>query len=162
MTKGERVSTRLLAYLPPNCSLALAADGAGDGVTKGSDDGTGNPLMFNTGVLLLRGDKHGLALLRTLGGRATGVDRFSSTWEQQALHGLWRENEDVRRAMCIVRPRQRMQSYLKEQGEVDADAYIVHMTMCITQRKGARKKRPCIAQVPALLNRTERAELDWF
>ena len=100
--------------------------------------------------------------MRALGGRASGVDRFSITWEQQALHGLWRENEDVRRAMTIVRPRQRMQSYLKEQGEVDADAYIVHLTMCISQRKGARKKRPCVAQLPALLNRTERVEREWF
>ena len=155
------METRLLAHLPPNCSLALAADGDGDGVTKGSDDGTGNPLMFNTGVLLLRGDKRGLALLRTLGSRATGEDRFSITWEQQALHGLWREDGDARRAITIVRPRQRMQSYLKE-GDIEADAYIMHMTMCISQRKGARNKRPCIAQVPALLNRTEIAEHDWF
>ena len=120
----------MLTHLPPNCSLALAADGDGDGVTNGSDDGTGNPLMFNTGVLLLRGDKRALGLLRTLGSLATGEDRFSVTWEQQALHRLWRENEDARRTMTIVRPRQRMQSYLK-QGDIEADAYIMHMTMCI-------------------------------
>jgi hypothetical protein len=151
----------LLTHLPPNCSLALAVDGDGDGVTNGSDDGTGNPLMFNTGVLLSRGDKRGLGLLRTLGSLANGEDRFSVTWEQQALHRLWREDEDARRAMTIVRPRQRMQSYLK-QGDIEADAFIMHMTMCISQRKGARNKRPCVAQVPVLLNRTETAEQDWF
>ena len=163
MNPQESVESRLLAHLPANCSLALAADGDGEGVTKGSDDGSGKgPLLFNAGVLLVRGDQRGSALLKKLGSRADGPDRFSSTWEQQALHALWREDEQLRNAIHIIRPRTRLQSFLKVEGEVDANAYLVHLTLCISQRKGARKKRPCIAETPALLNRTARDEEGWF
>ena len=151
-----------MQHLPPNCSMAVAADGDGDladqVALRRPDEGSGNPLLFHLGVILARGDARGAALLRDLGERATGPERFSKTWEQQAFHAMWRDHAHVRRDACVVRPRQRMQSFLKTPGEVDVSTYIVHLTMCISQRQGARNKRQCIMEVPSLLNRTEAME----
>ena len=151
-----------MQHLPPNCSMAVAADGDGEladqMALRRPDEGSGNLLVFHLGVILARGDARGAALLRDLGERATGPERFSKTWEQQAFHAMWRDHAHVRRDACVVRPRQRMQSFLKTPGEVDVSAYIVHLSMCISQRQGARNKRHCIAEVPSLLNRTEAIE----
>ena len=157
-----RVEDRLVQHLPPNCSMAVVADGDGvqadQGALRRPDEGSGNPLVFHLGVILARGDARGAALLRDLGERATGSERFSKTWEQQAFNAMWRDHAYMRRDACVVRPRQRMQSFLKTPGEVDVSTYIVHLTMCISQRQGARNMRHCIAEVPSLLNRTEAME----
>ena len=157
-----RVEDRLVQHLPPNCSMAVVADGDGvqadQGALRWPDEASGNPLVFHLGVILARGDARGAALLRDLGERATGSERFSKASEQQAFNAMWRDHAYMRRDACVVRPRQRMQSFLKTPGEVDVSTYIVHLTMCISQRQEARNKRQCIAEVPSLLNRTEAME----
>eukprot|EP00320_Phaeocystis_rex_P017436 CAMPEP_0119087030 /NCGR_PEP_ID=MMETSP1178-20130426/140198_1 /TAXON_ID=33656 /ORGANISM="unid sp, Strain CCMP2000" /LENGTH=50 /DNA_ID=CAMNT_0007070201 /DNA_START=37 /DNA_END=185 /DNA_ORIENTATION=+ len=50
--------------------MAIAADGEGEqtdeGVLGRSDGGSGNPLYFNLGIILARGDARGAGLLRAL------------------------------------------------------------------------------------------------